>query len=118
MNRPYPVRYATGMSLLINVCSACVETWTLPKITTWRRAGAGGQLAHQVDGGLSCRAQRLVKRHHDPLARTDVELHAARDRAAQLLFEQQTLGAQLHGVVVPDRGVAAVIARGRAVLGL
>ena len=54
----------------------------------------------------------------DALARAGVELEAALHAAAERLFHQQGLGAQLHGVVVPGGRPAVVVARGGAVLRL
>src|SRR5262249_46626334 len=40
-NRPCPVTYDTGMSLVASVSSACVETCTFPHTTTCRTACSG-----------------------------------------------------------------------------
>ena len=41
INLPYMFKYTSGTSAWAKVCSACVETCTLPNTTTWRTETIG-----------------------------------------------------------------------------
>src|SRR5262249_29637516 len=62
------------------------------------------KLANGSDSLQSLRPEFVIERDFDPALAADVEEDAARNRHAEFLFKEETLGADLDGVVIPEGG--------------